>query len=802
MPPHDPASQYRISIAIDAGPNGTRLELPFVIGVLGDFTGNPETPLANLRYRRFVDVDLDNLDRVLQACAPRLALSVENKLSEEADASRLNVEVRFRCLEDFSPDAVAFQIIALRELLGLRKKLAELRTVLQTKDGLDELLQETVNDGEKLTQLGMEVMGETEPSSQQAHKTEREPPPARPAGVVRRNWREPAAEPGVWSTARSAESTSILDQLVEVRRSQTQPEKEKSRDLIKQFVAEVVDGNISVSRDTEAMINARIAQIDHMVSAQLNEVLHDAEFQRLEANWRGLHFLLRSVRKAAHVKVRVLNAGKEELSRQFQRERERYTSPVSRKLLERAFGTPGAAPFSMLIGAFQVGRAPQDVNLVNRLARLCAAAHLPFLAAASPSFLDLDSFTQLTDAKMLRKTFEPSEWAEWNSFRARVESRYVGLVLPGMMMRLPYGRASHSVESFHYEENVDGADHSKFLWGSAAWALAARFALDFERYGWCGRPRESGDTGEIRDLPLFNFRTDEGDVGSKGPAEIAISEKLYLDLRALGFIPLCPIGETNSATFYESWSCHKPSLHPDRDPPTTYESAQMDCILDVSRIAHYLHAILHESCQKLASAQECEEYLRKWIAPYVVPDYARGTNFEAAFPLLGADFHIACAPDWRGKSKLEASLLPKRRGAPLAHPVEITVEIALPWALTQDPPLHPPAVRSVPATVPAILLESLNGSNSGRDQFIRRMLMAEACLANLKLDVAAMILEDLTEQIDRYHLEEWESPQLVTRVWDLLRRCYLLASPAPEAAERSVALLRRICRLDPTRAIE
>ncbi|MEO8592945.1 MAG: type VI secretion system contractile sheath large subunit [Candidatus Solibacter sp.] len=879
QPPwQDPPSQYRISIAAGTGPDGARIELPFTIGVLGDFSGMPATPLSPLRYRRFIHVDLSNLNDVMQGYSPRLAFKVENKLSEDADVPKLNVELRFQGLEDFSPERVAYQIPPLRQLLELRNKLAELRSDL-AKDGFGELLQKTMNDREKLGQLATEVTGEANSASAHPQNTERELTAVQPAGQMRPNWTEPGAppvesrpaavqttasarrnwkeapapapepgvwstarvaeppsipdqgpgappveshsapvqttalrnwketpapspSPGVWSTTRDAEPASILDQLVEVRRPHPSVEKERSRDLIKQFVVEVLDGRMTISRDAEAMVNARIAQIDHLVSLQLNEVLHDPEFQRLEATWRGLRFLLHRVRKADHVKVRILNAGKKELLRQFQRERERHSSPLARKVLEEAFGTPGAVPFSLLLGIFEVGPTPEDVEILERLARLCAAAHLPFLAAASPSLLSYDSFSELTAAETLRRTFEAPQFIRWNLFRARLESRYVGLTLPGMMLRLPYGKDTEPVEAFDYEEHVDGTDHSKFLWGSAAWALAARFALDFERYDWCGAPRESGETGEIQNLPRFNFRTDEGDIGSQGAAEIPVSEKLYLDLRALGLIPLCQVAETDSVTFYESWSCHKPTVNPDWDPPTTYESAQIDCMLDVSRIAHCLHATLHRSCQNLASAQQCEERLRKWVSAYVLPCYARGSTFEAAFPLYGADFRIAGAPDSRGKSKLEASLLPKRPGAPLAHPVEITIEIALPWALAQDPLPQPPALLTSPATVPPISCESPNGANSGRDQFIHRTLMAEACLANRKLDVAAMILEDLTEQIDRYHLEEWESPRLITQVWDLLRRCYLLASPSPEAAERSVALLRRICRLDPSRVIE
>ncbi|HEX4231300.1 MAG TPA: type VI secretion system domain-containing protein [Bryobacteraceae bacterium] len=266
---------------------------------------------------------------------------------------------------------------------------------------------------------------------------------------------------------------------------------------------------------------------------------------------------------------------------------------------------------------------------------------------------------------------------------------------------------------------------------------------------------------------------------------------------------LCQIGDSGSARFFETWSCHKPRIDPDADPPTTYESAQIDCIIDVSRIAHHLHAAVHEAGATFSSVVACEAHLRQRIAPYVVPEYARGTSLEAVFPLVEAHVHVSGAPDWRGKSKLELSVLPRRAGAPLAHPINIAVSVALPWPLTQETSPQPETtLRPQTALLPIAPVESANDSISGRDQFIRRMLMAEICLAGRKLDVAVMILEDLSEQIDRYHLAEWESSHFVTGVWDLLRRCYLLVSPSPEAAERSNALLRRICRLDPTRVVE
>jgi hypothetical protein len=349
---------------------------------------------------------------------------------------------------------------------------------------------------------------------------------------------------------------------------------------------------------------------------------------------------------------------------------------------------------------------------------------------------------------------------------------------------------------------VDGSDHSKFLWASAVWAFAARQAADFERYGWFGI-RAAGDRAAMDELPAFVFATKDKDLAFIGPVEIAFSDRHYLELRALGLIPLCKIAGTNSATFFETWSCHKPKIHPDWDPPITYESAEIECVLAVSRIAHYLRCILQEERQRFSSVQGCEEYLRRWIAPYVAPDYARDTSFECAFPLLSAELHIVPGTEPSRSALLEASLLPARSVGRLSHPVTITVPVVLPWALALSPaePAGPVAHRDVPATPQAALVQSSQGLVSARDQFIRRMLMAEGCITKRKLDVAVVILEELAEQIERHHLDEWESPQLVTHVWDLLRRCYLLTGPSP-SGERPAALLRRICRLDPSRVIE
>ena len=772
----------RIRITWDSGAGEVK-ELPFVIGVLADLSGMPETPLPRVRYRRFLPVDLASLDELVEACDPRLRFSVENKLSEDSDPGRLNLSLRFRRLEDFEPGQVAHQIKPLDALLELRQKLAELRDNLSNNDALKEHLLKAVSSNEKLDRLKREVRPQPEPPKPKA-------PP----------------EPGVWSRRTAEpEALPLLEELAAAGPAvRDEGQRERRKDLVKDFVAEVLDGNMTVSRDTETMINARVAQIDHLVSIQLTEVLHHPDFQRLEASWRGLHYLLRATRKAAGVKIKVLNISQKELLAQFQRARERHDDSLSRKVLDQAGGTPGAEPYSLLIGDYSIGRQPDNAELMERMARMGAAAHAPFLASAAPDLLGLDGFGGLADAFRLGHAFDGTEYAKWNSLRAGAESRYIGLVLPRMLLRLPYGRDSAPVESFGFEERGVDTPAGAFLWGSAVWAFAARAAADFDRYGWFGATRGPKDAGEVAGLPVHTYRSDYG-LGTAGPTEVSVSDARYVELRSLGLIPLCQEEGSSRAVFFEAWSCHKPRIDPDQDPPTTYESAEIDCVLAAGRIAHYLKCIVRQDRQRFESAQACEDYLRRWAAGYIVPGYAKGSAYAAGFPLLDAQFRMVPPADPEGMWTLIASVLPRRAVGALSHPIEIPIPVALPRALAPDAAAGVTQALTVPA--PAGIAPSFAGVSwtegpCGREQFIRRLFLAETCITDRKLDAAILVLESLAEEIDRHHLDEWESPRLVSHVWDLLRRCYQLTLASPAGDERCAGLLRRICRLDPTRALE
>src|SRR3954468_7534260 len=263
---------------------------------------------------------------------------------------------------------------------------------------------------------------------------------------------------------------SLLDQIVEEGRIARDPAgKERGRNLVREFVAQVLEGSMTVSKDAEAMINARIAQIDHLLSIQLNEILHNEAFQKLEASWRGLRYLLDQSETSDKLKIKVLNVNKKELLRDLQRAPEFDQSALFKKVYEEEYGVFGGAPFSALVGDYEFGRTPEDIELLEKVSQVASAAHAPFLTAAAPEMLNMDSFTAVDAPRDMAKIFDSTEYAKWKSFRQSEDSRYVGLCLPHILMRLPYGKDNTTIEAFNYEENVDGTDHSKYLWGNAAY---------------------------------------------------------------------------------------------------------------------------------------------------------------------------------------------------------------------------------------------------------------------------------------------------------------------------------------------
>ncbi|MGC2662223.1 MAG: type VI secretion system contractile sheath large subunit [Bryobacteraceae bacterium] len=454
--------------------------------------------------------------------------------------------------------------------------------------------------------------------------------------------------------------TSLLDSIVEQGRfGEETAAKERGKDLIKEFLAQVMQGEVTVSRDTEVMINARIAQIDHLISLQLNEVLHHPSFQKLEGTWRGLKYVLDNSECTPMLKIRVLNASKRDVLRDLQRAPDFDQSALFKKVYEEEYGVFGGEPFAALVGDFEFTKHPEDIELLERISHVAAAAHAPFFTAAGPELLSLDSYTNLGQPRDLGKIFDNTEYMKWRGFRESDDSRYVGLCLPRILMRLPYGQDTKPVEGFNYEEAVDGTDHSKYLWGNAAYAMAARLTNSFALSGWCASIRGVEGGGLVEDLPSHTFRTDEGDVALKCPCEVAITDRREKELADAGFIPLVHCKGTDYAAFFSVQSAQKPKLYnKDEANANARLSTQMQYILAVSRFAHYLKAMMRDKIGSFMSRTQCERFLNDWIRTYVVADDTASATIKAKNPLRDARVEVVDVPGKPGAYRAVAFLRP------------------------------------------------------------------------------------------------------------------------------------------------
>jgi type VI secretion system protein ImpC len=474
----------------------------------------------------------------------------------------------------------------------------------------------------------------------------------------------------------------LLDQIVEQGRfGRDAASRERGKDLVKKFVSEVLEGAIKISADTEAMINARIAQIDHLLSIQLNEIVHHPDFQKLEASWRGLKYLLSQSETGTSLKIKVLNVSKKELLRDLQRAPEFDQSAMFKKVYEEEFGVFGGSPFGALIGDYEFGKSGQDIELLEKISQVAAASHAPFLSAAGADMFNLESFTQLDSPRDLAKVFDTTEYARWKSFRESEDSRYVGLTGPRVLLREPFGPNTVPLEAFSYDEKVDGTDHNRYLWGNAAYALGARVTKSFSTYGWCATIRGVESGGLVEGLPVHNFRTDSGDIAMKCPTESPVTDRREKELADLGFIPIVHQKGTSNAAFFSVQSCQKPKVY-DKDAATANAriSAQLPYIFAVSRFAHYLKAMMRDKIGGYTSRSEAERFLNDWISNYVVSNESAGATIKAQKPLREARVEVVEVPGKPGAYRAVAFLRPHFQLDELTMSMRLVAELPAPAA--------------------------------------------------------------------------------------------------------------------------
>lgn len=453
-----------------------------------------------------------------------------------------------------------------------------------------------------------------------------------------------AAAPAAVQTEQADEFASLLKQSFKPRTERQATEVENAvATLVREALA---DENV-VKEDVLDTIEAMIAKLDEKLSAQMNEILHNETFQKLESSWRGLHYLVFNSETDANLKIKVMNASKQELYRNLRLyPGARWDqSPLFKKVYEQEFGQLGGQPYGALIGDFYFSQQPTDIQLLRDLSKVAAAAHAPFFSAADPSLMGMDSWTELMNPRDLSKLFDTPEYAAWKGLRDAVDSRYVGLCMPRVLARVPYGAKSEPVEDFAFEEETDGHTGEKYAWMNAAYAMATNINRAFKEYGWCTRIRGVASGGEVINLPTHNFPTDDGGVDLKCPTEIAITDRREHELAKSGLIPIIHRKNTDKAAFIGANSVYQPKKFDGRNGVAATAadnlSSRLPYMFAVSRFAHYLKVMVRDKIGSYKEKEPLRLWLQEWIMNYVDGDpLGSSEETKAKLPLADAKVEV------------------------------------------------------------------------------------------------------------------------------------------------------------------
>jgi type VI secretion system protein ImpC len=403
-----------------------------------------------------------------------------------------------------------------------------------------------------------------------------------------------------------------------------------------------------ISSDVVMSIEAMIAELDKRLSAQVNAILHHADFQQLESAWRGLHHLVNNSETDEMLKIRVMNISKNDLGKTLKRYKGTSwdQSPIFKKVYEEEFGQFGGAPFGCLVGDYYFDQSPPDVELLGEMCKVAAAAHAPFIAAANPTLMQMGSWQELANPRDLTKIFTTPEYAGWRSLRESEDSRYLGLAMPRFLARLPYGARSNPVEAFNFEEETAGGDHSRYTWANSAYAMAVNINRSYKLYGWCTSIRGIESGGSVEGLPTHTFPSDDGGVDMKCPTEIAISDRREAELAKNGFMPLIHRKNSDFAAFIGAQSLQKPAEYDDPDATANANlAARLPYLFACCRFAHYLKCIVRDKVGSFKERDQMEKFLNHWIMNYVDGDPANSSEVvKAQKPLAAAQVTVEEIP--------------------------------------------------------------------------------------------------------------------------------------------------------------
>lgn len=443
-------------------------------------------------------------------------------------------------------------------------------------------------------------------------------------------------------------TTQEPDEFATLLKQSFKPRNERAANEVESAVATLVSTALAdatlLKDDVLDTLDAMIAAIDQQLSDQVNEIIHAPEFQQIESAWRGLNYLVMNSETDANLKLRFMNVGKRELLNNLRLyPGARWDqSPLFKQVYEQEFGQLGGQPLGAMVADYEFTHEPTDVQLMRALSKVAASAHMPLFAAAGPNLMGMDSWTELNNPRDLSKLFDTPDYAAWKSLRDAEDSRYVGLCMPRVLARQPYGAKGDPIEEFAFEEVTDGHAGQNYAWMSAAYAMAVNVNRAFKEYGWCTRIRGVESGGEVANLPTHTFATDDGGVDLKCPTEIAIPDRREAELAKSGLIPLIHRKNTDKAAFIGAQSLYRPKkMSTDEATASENLSSRLPYMFAVSRFAHYLKCMVRDKIGSTKERAELQIWLQEWITRYIDGD-PKGSSerVKAEKPLADARVEV------------------------------------------------------------------------------------------------------------------------------------------------------------------
>jgi type VI secretion system protein ImpD len=439
---------------------------------------------------------------------------------------------------------------------------------------------------------------------------------------------------------------------------------------------------IKSTEDITLAIHASISEIDHIINEQLNHIIHHPKLQKLESSWRGLWSLAEQIGDVKNTKLKILDISWPEVVKDIERALDFDQSNLFKKIYSEEYGIAGGEPYGVIIGDYEISHRTSkhhphdDLSTLSGLSEIAAAAFAPFIAGVSSELFGLNNFSSLGQPLNLQSIFSQKEYIKWHSLRDKVDTRFVGLTLPRILMRLPYRTKPGSYKGVFFYEHSETKEN--YLWGNACYGFASILLREFISVGWFGHIRgmirNQIGGGLLTSIPVDCFETDSANV--KPVTDVIITDKLEREISDLGFIPLCQCYDTPFAAFYNNQSIHKPVLHTSKEENINAKlSVMLQHILCGSRIAHYIKVIIRDKIGLLISANEVEEFIQEWLDKYTTGREDLEWEEQARYPLREASVRVREHPSKPGQYLSVIHLRPHYQLDHMVSELELATEL-------------------------------------------------------------------------------------------------------------------------------